>query len=127
MTTNQFEPYITVPVAEELENLQQYLSKQSSDLHVSVDSPVPEERYVIPQSLILIVQQAQRNSLYPLRINISFLKHTVDISYRIQSRQTPDESFPDIDRLVSLYRKYFELPTVQQTNDRFSISIPLFI
>ncbi len=127
MTANQYEPYVTIPVTTEMESLKRYLSTQPSDLQVTFDSTVPGERYVIPDSLVLIVQQAQRNSLYPLHISISFLKHTVDISYTIHPRQTHDERFPDIDKLVSLYRKYSELPTIQQTNDRFFISIPLFI
>ncbi len=121
------EPYITIPVEEELESLKQYLSTQPADLHVSIDSTIPADRYVIPKSLTLIVQHAQRNNLYPLHITIIFLKHTIEISYRIHPRQIPDENFPDIDQLVTLYRHYFNLPSVRQENERITVVIPLFI
>lgn len=119
--------YMTRLVTEELENLNQYLSTQPADLHVSIDSAIPADRYLVPESLALIVQHAQHYNLYPLHISISFLKYTVEISYPLQPRPVPDESFPDIKKLVDKYSLYFNLPTIRQTSDKIEISIPLFI
>jgi len=121
------EPYITIPVAEELESLRKYLAIQSTELHVSIDSPIPIERYIIPGSFILIVQYAQRYNLYPLYISIRFLAYSVEVSFPLQPRPIPDVTFSDIDALVTLYRNYFNLPTVQQTDDHCIVGIPLFI
>ncbi len=121
------EPEITITVEKELYNLKQYLSSQPTDLHVTIDSHVPADRYIIPNSLILIVQHAQRHNLYPLTISIAFLKHTVEISYPLQPRTSPNEDFPDIEALIALYRRYFNMPTIHQTNNQFTLSIPLFI
>jgi len=121
------ETYMTCAVTEELESLRQYLATQPTALHVNIDSPVPADRYLIPQSLILIIQHAQRYNHYPLHISISFLKYTVEISYPIQPRQTPDETYQDIETLVTIYRNFFNLPSIQQNNNVCTISIPLFI
>jgi len=121
------EPYVINPVAEELDSLMQYLSTQPSELHISIDGQIPDGRYLIPNSLVLIVQHAQRTSHYPLHISISFLKHTVEISYTIHPRHVPDEHFPDIASLVATYRKYYHLPTVWEADSQYTISIPLFI
>lgn len=119
--------YTTRPREEELERLHQYLSTQPDGLHVQVCSPVPRGRYLVPRSLVLIVQNAQRRHRLPLDINIRFLKHTVEVSHPIQPLTTPDESFPDLEVLFNLYRLYYNLLTVIQTDHRFTISIPLFI
>lgn len=119
--------YMTRPVEEELERLRQYLATQPDGLHVQACSPVPRERYLIPRSLVLIVQNAQLHHVLPLDINIRFLKHTVEVSHPIQPLPTPDKNFPDIEDLVGLYRQYYNLPTVRQTDNMFTVSIPLFI
>ncbi len=121
------ELYVTIPVTEELDKLHQYLASQPTELHVSIDSPVPADRFLIPQSLILIVQHAQRYNSYPLAISIRFLKSSVEISYPLQPRPVPDDSFEDIDTLADLYRNYLNMPTVRQTREEAVISIPLFI
>lgn len=119
--------YTTRPVEEELQRLEQYLTTQSDGLQVSIDSPVPIERYVIPQSLVLIVQNAQRYHRLPLHVSIRFLKHTIEVSHPVQPLPTPDETHPDLQVLVDLYRIYYNFPTVRQTDNEFTVSIPLFI
>jgi len=121
------EPYRTNPVGQELEILMQYLATQPSELHLSIDGQIPANRHLIPNSLLLIVQHAQRTCLYPLHIRICFLNHTVEISYARQPRPVPDERFPDIDALVAIYRSYYSLPTIGETGSQFTISIPLLI
>ncbi len=118
---------ITQPVVKELEKMRQYLATQSADVQVSVDSPIPDDRYLIPNSLILIIQYAQRYNSYPLSIHIRFLKHTVEINYARRPRTTPNESFADIEALASLYRNYFNVPQLQQTDKEVTVTIPLFI
>jgi len=121
------ETFITHVVSEELDRLRQYLATQPAELKVRIDSTIPADRYLIPDSLILIVQHAQRENHYPLPITIRFLKYKVEISYPRQPRQIPDENLPDIGSLVTLYRNYFCLPEVHHTDDKFTITIPLFI
>jgi len=124
---NSMETYITCLISEELEHLNQYLATQDKDLHVSIDSPIPADRYIIPDSLTLIVQHIQRHNLYPLHIRICFLSHTVEVSYHLQPRPVPDDTYHDIETLVELYRNYFNLPTIRQADDYCTISISLFI
>ncbi len=118
---------MTITVSEELESLKEYLATQPAGLVVDINGPVPADRYLIQNSLILIVQQAQRHNLYPLNISISFLKYTVEINYKIQPRPFPNEQFPDMETLVALYRDYYNLPKKLQVDDWVTISIPLFI
>jgi len=118
---------MTITVSEELESLKEYLATQPAGLVVDINGPVPADRYLIQNSLILIVQQAQRHNLYPLNISICFLKYTVEISYKTQPRPLPDEKFPDIETLIDLYRNYYNLPKIHQVNDQVTITIPLFI
>ncbi len=122
---------ITRPVAEELESLKRYLAKQSAALQVVVDGEVPSNRYVIPRSFELIVQHALRyqqcSDDCPLVVVLSFQKYAIEVSYPVQPRETPDESFLDLKELASLYRQFYSVPTFTQTRETCTVSIPLFI
>ncbi len=122
---------ITHLVGEELACLRQYLAMQSAALQVDVDGVVPTDRYVIPRSFELIVQHALRTQICsvdcPLSVVIRFLKNTIEVSYPVQPRDVPDTSFCGLDELAALYRRFYSVPSVVQTRDTCTISIPLFI
>ncbi len=122
---------ITRLVGEEVASLKQYLATQPAALQVNIDGQVPSGRYVIPRSLELIVQHAQRSQICstecPLVVVIRFLKNTIEVSYPIQPRAVPDTSFGGLDDLAALYRQFYSVPVVNQTNDTHIVSIPLFI
>ncbi len=118
---------MTIPVMEELNRMQAYLNTLPEALRVDIAEPIPTTRYLIPQSLMMIVQQIHRQHPGTHNINIHFLKYNVEISHPIKPHRSNDESFTDLSELSALYRQYFSLPSIRQTIDTEVISIPLFI
>ncbi|MBP3260353.1 MAG: hypothetical protein J6M01_04565 [Prevotella sp.] len=119
-----------IPIADELSRLSEYIATQPEGLRVSVDAP-PSDRYVIPQSLVILVQNAQRNNVcsseQPLQVNIHFHKHHIEVTNNIQPCQQTEDQMAGLNELDALYRSHYNLPTVYQTEDSFSVSIPLLI
>lgn len=119
-----------VPVADEIDRLHKYLSTQSENLHVTIGE-LPNNRYVVPQSLIILVQNAQRNNVcspkHPLHINICFHKHHIEVTNNIQPCQHEKKEMAGLRELESLYCSHYNLPIISQTEESFSVCIPLFI
>ncbi len=121
------ECYMTIPVAEELERLNSYLATQPSALQVVVCEPVPDDRYIIPDSLVMIVQHAQQYQMSPLSVSIRFLNYSAEISYHIPPLPARTDSHPYPIELADLYRNYFCFPSVRRADGEETVSIPLFI
>jgi len=123
--------YTTCLVEEEVGRLHEYLATQSDALHVSIDGPVPKERYMIPNSLVMVVEDAlQHNdctSGQSLDINVRFLSHAVAVSYFQQPCANDDMTFPNLDDLEALCHEYFAHLSVSKAGDEFIVNVPLFI